>query len=178
MIGRKNILIVFGIVFVLLTWLFVGLFRDDEFYELTLFTKYKPTFKVIFFSPIGMQDLSLNDLSAKNQLDEIAFDEFIIKQQLQNNSNGKLWFLPYILIQITLTLFAFGIYKTKYGITFNVWQILTHFFINLLITSTGIEFVLFFDRVYIAVILLLFIVIINYLTVSFLKKTNRKTRID
>src|SRR5258706_3061491 len=100
---KTNVFLILGTAFLLLTWLFTGVFRDDEFYDPDLFTKYRATFKVYFSSPIGMQDMKIEDLSPNGQLEEIAFQEFVIKQEIQNNGNGHLWFMPYVLIQLTLT---------------------------------------------------------------------------
>jgi hypothetical protein len=100
MTTRPNIHIVIGIVFLILTWLFVGLYRDDEFHESSLFTKYRPTFKVNFYSPIGMQDLKIEDLN-RQKIEEIAFQEFVIERHIQSNSTARLWYVPLILIQLT-----------------------------------------------------------------------------
>jgi hypothetical protein len=92
MMKRPNIYIFIGIVFLILTWLFVGLYRDDEFYEPNLFTKYRPTLKVNFYSPTGMSDLTVDDLIDEKKVEEIAFQEFVIKQHIQYNSNARLWY--------------------------------------------------------------------------------------
>ena len=77
MTTRLNIYVIIGAFFVILTWLFVGLFRDDEFYEPDLFTKYRPTLKVNFYSPIGMQDLKVDDLSSDKKAEEIALQNHL-----------------------------------------------------------------------------------------------------
>jgi len=58
--------------------LFTGVFRDDAFYELSLFLKYHPTFNIFFYSPTGMSDLTVNDLAANFQVEEIAFKEYVL----------------------------------------------------------------------------------------------------
>ena len=143
---RPNIYILLGTVFIIFTWLFVGLFRDDEFYEPTLFTKYRPTLKVNFYSPIGMQDLKVDDLPTDRRTEEKAFQEFVMKRHVQNNSEARLCYLPFILIQLTLTFLTFGILKMKRELAYKKWQLPTHFVVCLVLTSLGIGFILSFDK--------------------------------
>lgn len=170
MTRRPNIYILLGTVFIILTWFFVGLYRDDEFYEPNLFTKYQPTFKVNFYSPTGQSDLTVSDLSADKQVEEIAFQEFVIKRHIQNNSNAQLWYLPLILIQLTLTFFSFGVLKSKRDLVYKKWHLPTHFAICLIITSIGLGFILFFDKLLSTVIGGLLILTINYWTLILLTK--------
>jgi hypothetical protein len=167
---RPKIFILLGTAFIMLSWLFVGLYRDNEFYEPGLFTKYRPTFKVNFQSPIGMQDLQLNDLPPDSKIEEVAFQEFVIKQHIQNNSNARLWYLPFILIQLTLTFFSFGIITTRRSLVLKKWQLPAHFAICLIITSPGLEFILSFDNPFSTIIGGLTIMIVNYGTVVLLTR--------
>lgn len=162
MTTRPNIYILLGTVFLILTWLFVGLYRDDEFYEPNLFTKYRPTIKVIFHSPTGQSDLTFDDLSEDKRVEEIAFQEFVIKQHIQNNSNALLWYLPLILIQLTLTFFSFGVLKSKRDFGYKKWHLPTHFAICLIVTSIGLSFILCFDNLLSTVISGLLILTFNY----------------
>jgi hypothetical protein len=161
---RPNIYILAGTIFLILTWLFVGLFRDDEFYEPMLFTKYRPTFKVMFYTPIGMQDLEIKDLPADKQPEEIAFQEFVIKQNIQNNAGARLWYLPFTLIQLTLTFMTFGVSRSKRNSVYEIWQPLTHFFICIALTTIGLAFILAFDHILLTAFLGLAILAVNYLT--------------
>ena len=163
---KPNIYLIVGIICLLLTWLLVGLFRDDEFYEPGLFTKHRPSFKVNFYSPTGMSDLTVNDLNANEQVEEIAFEEFVYKR------NDQLWFLPFILIQSTLTLLIFGFYKLRQNIIFKIWQLLAHFLINVFFTILDVAFILFLDNIFMTIILMLVIIAINYFTILVL--TRRK----
>jgi len=73
-----------GICLVLLTWLFTGIKCDDEFYEHSMFLKYRPTFQYYFKSPLGMQDMPENypkELAAK----EAIYDEFINAKHWSDN---------------------------------------------------------------------------------------------
>lgn len=174
MTTRPNIYILIGTVLLILTWLFVGLYRDDEFYQPNLFIKYRPTFKINFYSQTGMSDLTLNDLTADKQIEEIAFQEFVIKQHIQNNSNAPLWYLPIILIQLTLTFFSFGILQSKRDYYYKKWQLPTHFAISSLINSVGLSFILTFDNLLSTIIGGLLILTINYWTFILLTKHHKK----
>lgn len=167
---RPNIYILLGTVFIILTWLFVGLFRDDEFYELDVFTKYRPTFKVNFYSPIGQQGLELKDLSPDKQIEERAFQEFVMKHHIQNNGDARLWYLPFILIQLTLTFFCFGILKTRRHLVYKKWQLPTHFAICFILTSLGLAFIVTFDNLSMTIILATLLLAINYLTLILLTR--------
>ncbi|RZL51239.1 MAG: hypothetical protein EOP00_00030 [Pedobacter sp.] len=70
-----------GICFLLVTWLFTGIKCDDEFYEHSMFLKYRPTFQYYFKSPLGMQDMPAS-YPADLVIKEAIYDEFI---------NEKLW---------------------------------------------------------------------------------------
>lgn len=111
---KINSYLLFGTVFIILTWLFVGVFRDDEFYEPDIFLKYRPTFKIIFHSPVGMQDIQLHELSPDNRAEEIAFRDFVISHY----KIAHVWYIPLVLIQLTLTLLFFGYFKARHNTTF------------------------------------------------------------
>ena len=176
MTTRPNIYILIGTVFLILTWLFVGLYRDDEFFEPNLFTKYRPTFKVNFHSAIGMQDLKVDDLPPDRKVEEIAFQEFVIKRHIQNNSNVPLWYLPLILIQLTLTFLIFGIMKMKRDLVYKKWQLPTHFAVCLVLTSLGLGLILSFDNLLELIFGGLLILTINYWAVVLLtRQKNEKS---
>jgi hypothetical protein len=154
----------------MLTWLLVGFFRDDEFYELHMFAKYRPTCKVNFYSPIGQQDLELKDLSPEKEIEEIAFQEFVMKQHMQNNDDQRFWYVPYILIQLTLTFFCFGILKSRRHLSYKKWQLPAHFAICFIPTSFGLAFIVAFDNLSWTIILATLLLVINYFTLIFLTK--------
>lgn len=157
-----------GILSLILTILFIGIFADDEFYELGIFTKHKPTSKLYFYSPTGMSDLTLLDLSKSNQKEELAFDEFIIKTGVQFPGN-KFDFLPYLLIQLSLTFLALSGFKIKHNGKLEKWLIPLHFIINFLITSFIIGGILLSPNIYTAIGLGIFILLINYFSIYKLK---------
>src|SRR6267142_6700651 len=124
MIGKINIYLLIGSFFLIVSVLFIGLFRDDEFYQPSLFLKYRPTFKMEFYSPIGMSDFEISDLSPEKQKEEIAFQDFVIDHGVQYPGD-KCRFIPFLLIQLTLTFLSFGFFKRK------AIYLLIHFLINL-----------------------------------------------
>lgn len=69
----KNIVLIILGSFLLL---FVGVKKHPELKEYFIFLKYKPSFKVIFYSPIGKSDKRLEDLSLAEQKEELAYSEF------------------------------------------------------------------------------------------------------
>lgn len=174
MTKRPNIYTLIGAVFLILTWLFVGLYRDNEFFEPDLFTKYRPTFKVNFYSPIGMQDLKVDDLPKDRKEEEIAFQEFLIKRHIQNNSNARLWYLPFILIQLTLTSLSLGVLQIKHDIGYKKWHLPTHFITCIILTSIGLGFMLFFDNWFSTIFGGLLILAMNYAILIFMTRRNRK----
>jgi hypothetical protein len=101
-------------------WLFVGIYFDDEFHSPSLFVKHRPTFKISFYSPIGMSDLQFSDLSTDKKAEQLAFDEFVKQQNLQaSNVRGGL-VLPSILIQLTLSAFLFAYYQLRTAVLFTI----------------------------------------------------------
>ncbi|MCP4438437.1 MAG: hypothetical protein GY810_05790 [Aureispira sp.] len=69
----KNILLIILGSFLLL---FIGVKEHPEFNEYFVFLKYKPTFKVMFRTPIGDSDKKLEDLSPELQKEELAYNEY------------------------------------------------------------------------------------------------------
>lgn len=57
--------------------LWIGVYSDAEFGENWLFVKHKPTLKWRFYSPLGMSDKTLKNLTTKQQKEEILYQEFI-----------------------------------------------------------------------------------------------------
>jgi hypothetical protein len=168
--GKLNIYLILAFLSLLMTWLFVGVSYDDEFFEPTLFTKYKPTFKIKFYSPIGMSDLTLKDLSPDQQLEENTFQEFVANQDIQSHRSIILEILPVILIHFTLTFLCLGIYQVRQNFSIKTWQISAHFLLNFVITSLGLAFILHFYQIFTGGLITLMVIAINYLSLSFLVK--------
>lgn len=62
--------------------LFCGVYEHDEFAETNFFIKYRPTWKWRFYSPRGMSDLKMEDLSKEEQIEQEYFNEFVLDQGL------------------------------------------------------------------------------------------------
>ncbi|WP_210464666.1 hypothetical protein [Rufibacter roseolus] len=62
--------------------LWLGLYHHDEFAETHLFLKHRPTLKWTFYSPLGMSDLTMKDLTPQEQEEQRLFEEFISSKGL------------------------------------------------------------------------------------------------
>jgi hypothetical protein len=144
---KPNFYLIVGIVFLMLAWLFTGIFRDDEFYELSIFCKFPPTFKIYFYSSTEQSALTLKSLS--------------------------FWYLPLILIQSTLTFMTFGFYKHRLSFNFQKWQLPTHFITNLILTTLLVELILFLDKTVLTILLSFLIFLSNYFIISLLTGRQR-----
>ena len=76
---KRNIGILTIVLFFVIVRLFFGIFVDEEFGDKTLFIKHRPTWKWKFYSPIGMSDTKIEDLSIEKQIEEKYLDEFVRK---------------------------------------------------------------------------------------------------
>jgi hypothetical protein len=70
---------IFLVSIIILFRLFFGVYVDDEFGDESLFSKHRPIWKWKFYSPIGMSDLKIEDLSKEKQIEEKYYEEFIRK---------------------------------------------------------------------------------------------------
>lgn len=53
------------------------MYEHDEFNENYYFVKHKPCWKWRFYSPRGMSDLTLEDMTKEEQYEQKMFDEYI-----------------------------------------------------------------------------------------------------
>ena len=161
-----------AIVLIIFSWLFIGVFSEPEFGDKTIFVKHKPTFKIEFYSPIGESDLKLSDLNKEKQIEEIAFQEYIINQnQLKSNFSQ---FFAILLIELIITYLTLGIYKLRNSSSYAFWQIIFQIIINILISTVGIALILTFYKLYISIIILTLIFVINYLGINLSEIMKRK----
>jgi hypothetical protein len=110
----KTISIFFCLVSALLTLLFCGISRDPLTYEYSIFLKQEPTFQ-IFYYPLERGQ------------------EFV----------DRLWFIPAILIQLTLTFLSFSI-KTR--INTKPKYLIMHFLVTILPSYVITRIFLFSDE--------------------------------
>jgi len=80
---KKKLFLILSVValFVIIR-LFCGIYIHDEFGEKNLFVKHRPTWKWRFYSPIGMSDVKIEELSEEKKIEQEYFDEFITNQHL------------------------------------------------------------------------------------------------
>ena len=138
----------------------MGVSRDPEFYEPTIFIKHKPSLKLNFYSPIGESDLTYNDLNDKKKKEESAYQEFVVG----NKKNGIMWeLLPLILGQLILTILTFGLsYKNE----FRLRKILIHYLINIVLLFAGSLLIFYFDKVWTTLVILGILLSLNRLTIT------------
>lgn len=73
---------IFIFVSVLITRIFCGVYIHDEFAERHFFIKYRPSWKWTFYSPLGMSDIKIEELSKEKQTEQKYFNEFVRDQGL------------------------------------------------------------------------------------------------
>jgi len=149
--------------------LFCGISRDSEFYEPTIFVKHRPTFKIHFYTPTGESDMTLSDLSEEGKKEELLYKEFVQDQGVYTDNLNRLWLLPPILIQLTLTFFSF-VTARQNGI--NNKRLLVHFLMNLIPTTVVVGLMLFNEKPWQLFGLTTIVLIINVWTIRF---TQRKS---
>lgn len=132
-----------GLLTLLATILFCGISRDSEFYEPTIFVKHRPTIKVHFYTPTGESDMTLSDLTDEGKKEEILYREFIEEQKVYSDNLNRLWFLPPVLIQLTLTFLSFGSARQN---AINPSRLPIHVLMNLVPTTVIVSLMLFSDN--------------------------------
>jgi hypothetical protein len=152
----------------LVTIMFCGISRDPEFYEPTIFVKHRPTIKIHFFTLTGESDLTLSDLSGESEEEELLYEEFVEGQKIYAYNSDRLWFLPPVLIQLTLTFLVFGTIKQD---EIKLKNSMFHFLINVVPTTVMIVLMLFNEGPWQLFGLAMLLLIINFGTTRF---TGRK----
>jgi hypothetical protein len=79
---KKVVILISTFVTVLVIRLFFGVYEHDEFAGNHLFLKHRPTWKWKFYSPQGMSDTKLEELTKEKQIEQKYFNEFIRDQGL------------------------------------------------------------------------------------------------
>jgi len=75
---KKLILAITSVLIIsLVIRLWTGAYYHDEFAENHFFIKHRPTWKWTFYSPIGMTDNQLNDLTEEQRVEQLLFEEYI-----------------------------------------------------------------------------------------------------
>ena len=76
MVKKRKFLILI-VVSVILISLFGGVYEDDEFNERFFFIKSSPTLKWYFYSPRGMSDLKISEMTEEQQYNQIMYDKYV-----------------------------------------------------------------------------------------------------
>ena len=145
----------------IVTVLNTGFYRDDEFYDLSIFFKHRPTIKTYFYSPIGMSDKTLEDLSPGQQNELVAFNEFVRDTGILFKGDDKAY-IPLLLIQLTLTSFSIGSLTSKSNGNFRIWIPVVHFILNFLVTAFGLTISLMTGSFIITLVFFALLVVANY----------------
>ena len=74
----RSILII--IFFIIVGKFWIGIYTHDEFNSSHIFIKHRAIWKTFFYSPRGMSDLELSEMSPSQQFEQEMFDEFILSK--------------------------------------------------------------------------------------------------
>ncbi|TPN81371.1 hypothetical protein [Aquimarina algicola] len=75
---RKKIIIL-AVIILIISKFWIGIYKDGEWGEKYIFIKHRPIWKTYFYSPRGMSDLKLSEMSEDKQKEQRLFDEFVLK---------------------------------------------------------------------------------------------------
>ncbi|WP_298903594.1 hypothetical protein [uncultured Psychroserpens sp.] len=78
---RKIVQITITIGILISAKFWIGVYTHDEFGRKNIFIKHKPIWKTFFYSPRGMSDLELSEMSTEHKEEQKMFDEFVLKNQ-------------------------------------------------------------------------------------------------
>lgn len=77
---KKSLYFIILLIVLLTVKLWVGIYQDDEFGDHNVFIKSRPIWHTYFYSPRGMSDLSLSEMSLDSQKEQLLYDEFVLNQ--------------------------------------------------------------------------------------------------
>jgi hypothetical protein len=163
-----NIHLITGIVLLITSILFIGVWRDDEFYEPGLFIKHKPSFYMVFEHPFGQSDYELDKFPIKTQEQYWRYREFVTDQYPGRHNIILILFF----IQIPLT-FLFGGILPLVRRKFNLIQMAIHFTINATVALFGIAFIFHLDKPPFTILISFLILILDFLTAYLFSKKDQ-----
>lgn len=166
---NQKLFLLLGLLLLLLTLLYVGVFEHDEFSYHVLFPKHRASLQFYFYSPTGMSDLQLSNLSPQLQKEELAFDEFVVSTKALFGENG-FPLLPILLIQSSVSFLIMGIFRRKTSTTQAFKQTMLHFVFNLPILALSSFFILNAMPNGLSIIYCILLLAINYGIFLFLSK--------
>lgn len=75
---RKAVTVIFAILlFLVIGRFYSGVYDDDEFNEKYFFIKNSPTWKWYFYSPRGMSDQTLQEMSEIERNEQLMYEKYI-----------------------------------------------------------------------------------------------------
>ena len=60
--------------------LFFGIYTNPEFHGNHIFIKHRPNWHWYFYSPVGLSDMTMEDLTDEQKIEQKYWDEFVIGQ--------------------------------------------------------------------------------------------------
>lgn len=172
MINYKILLPLF-ILSLITTLLFVGQFYDHHG-DKGIFIKHRPTFQQIFYPAIEEADEQFRSLnSLEKQQNEVNREFYTKNHLLETEANGS---SAGALIQLTITLFTFGLISLFKKIPYHFMQLVVQFSINIFITILCVYFMLFFDTLTATIILFSIITTSNFITTLLVGRLNNPGR--
>ena len=73
---KAIIIFILGLILILSKF-WLGIYEDNEFGEKRVFIKHRPIWKTYFYSPRGMRDVKLSQMSEERRVEQLMFDEFV-----------------------------------------------------------------------------------------------------
>src|ERR1051326_4954552 len=167
-----NIYPFLGTALLVFCFLFTGFLGDDEFDEPGLFFKHRPSLRMEFYSPIGMSDMTLADLSEEKASAQRDFNEFIIKQGVQYPGNTRDRFVP-LLYALTITLLLYG-FLPSWKRQFKIKHMVMHFLIHCVVFFAGVILMLSLNSTISLLFMLLVILSVSILTAFIFSKARSR----
>jgi hypothetical protein len=106
--------------------------------------------------------LTHDSLDEASKKEELAYQEFVEQQGVFGDNLNRIWFLPPVLMQLTLTFLAVGVRKNQ----INNIAVLIHFLINVTVLCFALGLMLHLDTVWITLFSIAVIIVINVLTIK------------
>lgn len=108
--------------------------------------------------------MNVEELTEDKKREELLYQEFVVNQGVYADNLNILWFVPPILIQLTLTFLSVGVKRIEIRRS----GILIHFLINLIFSVFGVAFMLHLENLWI-ILLLIGLLALNIWTIKFAK---------
>jgi len=152
-----NKFIIIGILLFFISILFIGINKKSDSPEASIFIKSTASLNMVHVPEIKNSQVTLEELTQQ------------LKEKDESSENNVSNFLPYLLIQLTLTFLFLGIYKVRFTSKFEKWLFPLHFIINFFITTFIIGGMLVSDNIFVTIALSLVTLFVNYFSIYKIK---------